>query len=115
MKRAIPISVIATLLIQSCVIYQKTPVVLEEAVEHGRVMVITDSGQGYEFRKIMKSDDQLYLGVNKGDTLNLSNELISEVYLNNKALTFLASAGLSYLAISVVAATISIAAGFSGN
>lgn len=102
-------------MMQSCVIYKKTPVPLVDAVDQGKVMVITDSGQGYEFRNILKTSDEIYLGVNKSDTINLNNKLITEVYLKDKTKSTLATIGVAYLPTLLVLGVINNLTGLLDN
>lgn len=95
-------------MMHGCVIYQKTPIALVDAVEQGKVMVITNSGQGYEFRNIVKTSDEIYLGINEGDTMNLNDELIDEVYLKDKFMSILATIGVSYFPALLVAAVLNM-------
>ena len=67
-------------LLQSCVVYQKTPVHLNEASDMGKVKVITAVGETLKFKNIEQKDG-MYYGVNKkrGETTDGNNEIIEVI------------------------------------
>ena len=64
MKKAISIVLLTTILLHSCVVYQKTPVPLSESYDKGKVKVITKTNKKLKFKKIIQKDS-LYYGFNR--------------------------------------------------
>ena len=64
MKKPISIVLLATMLLQSCVVYQKTPISLSESYDKGNVKVITKTDKKLKFNKIIQKDS-LYYGFNR--------------------------------------------------
>jgi hypothetical protein len=94
MKRLKYILVLLVLgLSQSCMVYQKVPITLEEAYDKGNVQVVTNAGKAYEFRKIIIEDD-IYYGVNRKSEISniaLDSKYISSIFLADKQKTILAT------------------------
>ncbi len=70
MKKSISLSLIALLLLESCVVYQKIPIALSEAHDRGKVKVITNTDEKLKFKKII-IEDSVYYGF---DRKKLKNE-----------------------------------------
>ena len=79
-KRSIAQILIISILIQSCVGYQKVPVAVQQAVNKGKVKVEFDSGKKTKF-KYLKLIDGQYFGVRKG----YANEHLWKIDENNSS------------------------------
>src|SRR5210317_1803123 len=98
MKKIISTFLIAAFIIQSCVVYQKVPVSLANAVEKGNAKVITTSGEELKFSDILNKNDSIYIGViNKNETLSLNEELIYRIYLKSETNSIFATTALLLL------------------
>ena len=109
MKKSISLVLLATIIFQSCAVYQKTSLTLDEAKDKGKVRVITSQGDALKFNNIVQKDS-MYYGVRKISSDNyygkvdvsmpLYPDLIESIYLKNKGATivksvlFLGAAGL---------------------
>ena len=82
MKKVISIALLATIMLQSCVVYQNTSVSLNEAQDKGRVKVATTYGTQMEFIN-MYSKDSLYYGATKIQDIRLDTAQISNIYLKD--------------------------------
>ena len=71
MKKSISVVLLAIMLLQSCVAYQKTSVSINEACERGSVKVTNSSGKSTRFTNIVLKDS-IYYGTNS------SNRFIEE-------------------------------------
>ena len=60
MKKLISSFLLVIILLQSCVVYQKTSVSLEEAVDKGKVKLITKKGEKVKYKKIIQKDSIYY-------------------------------------------------------
>ena len=81
MKKLVPVALIILLFMQSCVVYQKTPVQLNEAHNKGKVKVVTVVGEILKFKNIVQKDS-MYYGVNKKrmETTAGIHEVIEVIY-----------------------------------
>ena len=89
MKKSIAIILLATILIQSCVAYQKTSISLNEAYDRGKVEVINNSGKKTHFTNIILKDNNYY-GINSANRFveeSLNSINISAIYLQDKKAT----------------------------
>ena len=86
-KRALIVLLIAFIFLHSCVVYQKTPVPIDEAYERGSgVKIIGKLGDRTIFNGIYVKDS-IYYGV-KGDNLvRLDTAQISGIYLQDNKKT----------------------------
>ena len=89
MKKSISIVLLVTILLQSCVAYQKTSVSLNEAHDSKGMVKVTDTrGESFVFNYI-ELRDSIYYGTNKEVTIRLETSQITGIYLkdNNKSKT----------------------------
>ena len=82
MKKSISIFLLATILLQSCVAYQKTSVSLNEAQNQGKIKVATTYGTLMEFKNIYQKDS-IYYGVAGTQEIRLDTTQVSAVYLQD--------------------------------
>ena len=83
MKRQFAIFLLVNILLQSCVVYQKTSVPLESAVEKGKVKLITTTGNKLNFRKIEKVDS-IYYGTLNSIKYHIPPDEVEAIYLIDK-------------------------------
>ena len=99
MKRIAASILVSTFLLQSCLVYKSIPVALSNAVDKGKVKVITNEGETLRFQNIrFASFSESYLGMGEV-IMELKEEEISEIYLLNKSGTIGVSILVSVLAI----------------
>ena len=102
-KQIKPIALIfgALILFQSCKVYYKDSVTLEQAVnEHKHAKVETFTKQTYKFQSISFENDQYYgIKMVKGDTVKIPIDQanLSKVRLENKSLSVIGTIGVSVL------------------
>ena len=77
-KRKITIVVLLFMLLQSCTVYQKTSVSIEEATNKGKVKLENNNGLIWKFNKI-EQIDSIYYGIVKGDTLEITPANITKI------------------------------------
>ena len=82
-KKNISVLLLATILLQSCVAYQKTSVPLDVASNNGYVKVTNTIGKSFEFHHI-ESTDSIYYGVRKGERTKLDEAQLIGIYLQDK-------------------------------
>ena len=68
----------AIILLQSCTVYHNSSVSLEEAVDKGKVKVITNYGSTFEFNKI-EQKGSVYYGVGQNDTIQINSNDLSQI------------------------------------
>ena len=73
MKKIIPSLIFTLFLLQGCVVYQKTPVSVEDAVDKGKVKLITEQGQKIKYKKIIQRDS-IYYGYDLKKLKNVDGE-----------------------------------------
>ena len=106
-----------TMLFQSCKVYYKDSVTLEQAVnEHKRTKVETVTKQTYKFQAISFENDQYYgikrvKGTNVKTLIDKSN--ISKVVLENKTMSTILSIGFPVVIIGAGFAIIESSVGFA--
>ncbi|MBC2839865.1 hypothetical protein [Robiginitalea sp. SC105] len=88
----------ALILFQSCVVYHKTPVSFDDAVQaNTKSKVVTSDGETAVYNHILLEDSQ-YFGVNRKNGVHLKtrieNDRNLEVYLKNKSKSNWATLGL---------------------
>ena len=83
MKKHISIILLATILLQSCVVYQKTTVPINQAVNHGKAKLISTTGNIILIKNIEKVDSTYYgdLGTYK---LRIPPDDVEAIYLKDK-------------------------------
>ena len=81
-KQLISIALLVTILLQSCVAYQKTSVSLNEAANKGQVRVYNNMGERFVFAKI-NLRDSVYYGVKGSKETTLYAAQISGLYLHD--------------------------------
>ena len=59
-KQSISVVLLATILLQSCVAYQKTSVSLNEAYNRGRVRVLTQYDKKFDVKNIIYEEGEFY-------------------------------------------------------
>ena len=101
MKKTIGLFVLSILLSQSCVVYEKTQVPIDQATNVGRVKVINESGMEYKFRNI-ELEEGVYIGVLKDASIVLHNPDTLELFLKNKTSSNWLTVGLLIPAAVVV-------------
>ncbi len=108
MNKSISIILLATILLESCVFYQKTTVSLKEAQDIGKVKLTTTHGEVYIFKSIILRDS-LYFGVNKNAQQVLYESKISSIYLQNMKKSILVTRYAVMLPLSLLGCTLFIA------
>ena len=68
-------------LVQSCVVYQKTPVHINEATNKGTVKVESTTSRYYKFNSIIKANGEYYGIKNNYDSIRLYPEQVRNVFL----------------------------------
>ena len=81
-KQLISIVLLATILLQSCVAYQKTSVSINEAFEKGSVKVISTDGGKKKYMNITM-EDSIYYGFGTWGWVRLDTNYISKIYLED--------------------------------
>jgi len=82
-KQLISIALLATILLQSCVAYQKTSISLDEAKNKGKVKVMRRTGNYSKFKNIHMEDGVYYGNINNKEVL-LKVSQFSAIYLEDK-------------------------------
>jgi hypothetical protein len=82
MKKSISIVLLATILLQSCVAYQKTSVSLNEATDRGKVLLIDTHGSAYHLQNI-EMEDSVYYGFIAKERTVLYEAQFSGIYLQD--------------------------------
>lgn len=81
------------ILCQSCVVYHKTPVTLEQAVrDNTKTKIVLEDGRVEKFKSITSQDGRYYGNRMTGDgllTIPLAIDSISEVQVKNKTASLL--------------------------
>ena len=83
-KKNIPCLLIVLMLTQSCVVYQKTPVPIDQAYNKGKVKVVNTLGSKLFFKN-MVLEDKTYFGIqgkNKTKT-KIDTAQVSAIYLKD--------------------------------
>ena len=101
MKKLIPILLLLSLLIQSCVVYQKTSVSAQKAYGYGRVKVENNDGTNEKYRNIRLLNG-VFNGVKGKTEIPLDLEKIKAFYLEDFSKTRIANVVLILIAIPVV-------------
>ena len=79
-KQALAQIIILALLVQSCVAYQNTSVSMNQAVDQGRVKVVSKEGNKQRLQEIIKKEDQFYGVLNRDITIPIDSASIEAVY-----------------------------------
>ena len=108
MKNSVSFILLATILLESCVFYQKTAVSLKEAQDMGKVKVITTHGAVYIFKTIVLRDS-LYFGVNENNQQVLYEGEISSIYPQNMKKSILVTRYAVMLPLALLGFTLLIA------
>ena len=82
-KQSISIVLLASILLQSCVAYQKTSVSLEDAANRGNVKLIGTDGNVYEIQNI-EMQDSIYFGFIGKEKIVITEASLSGIYLQDK-------------------------------
>jgi hypothetical protein len=83
-KLSIYLVLIATILSQSCAVYHKTPISLNDAsFAQRRVKVINTSGDKISFKKII-AEDSVYYGIAGREKIRLAPAQINAIYLKEE-------------------------------
>ena len=85
MKKSIPIFLLASILLQSCVIYSKTSIPIEEAIDGIKVRVKPTAvvGDNIRFKEIVFRDS-VYYGIRGGVETPLYQDQIFGIYPQDK-------------------------------
>ena len=83
MKKPVSLVLLATILLQSCVAYQKTSVSLNEATNKGKVKLIDANGRVYAALNI-EMQDSIYYALIKKNKIALVESQYSGIYLEDK-------------------------------
>ena len=98
-KRTIGYLLTLLILSQSCVVYQKTSVPLEYAVDKGKVKLITTYGEKFKLRYIEKEDSTYYGKLKLSDkVLPIPPAVVDSIFLKDKKKSTL----LSWIPVFVV-------------
>lgn len=82
MKKSISFVLFIAILLQSCVVYQKQSVSIYQAVEKGKVKVVTNSGRKVIFNNIIKEGGNYY-GIYNFDRIPLDTTRTYSFYLKS--------------------------------
>jgi hypothetical protein len=99
MKKVVYVFLLATILLQSCYVYQKTPVSITEATNNGRVNMIVKSSRTYELNEII-IDNEEYFGNFNGQLILIEQLTDKQFYLLDVTKTVLANIAATVLAIA---------------
>jgi len=80
MKKSLSLFLIATIVLQSCYVYQKTTVPITRATNNGRVKIINDSGEEYQLKEIILDDGE-YFGDYRGKLILINTPVEKQFYL----------------------------------
>jgi hypothetical protein len=86
-KKQIAIFLLVNIFLQSCVVYQKTSVPLESAVDKGKAKLITTNGERFILRNIEKEDSVYYCQAiyeTWYDNMPISPASVDSIYLKDK-------------------------------
>jgi hypothetical protein len=94
---------------QSCIVYQKTSVTLNQAIDQGNAQVVTKAGKELEFKEIILKDN-IYYGINRRSEISnikLDSAYIASIYLKNNGKSIAATALLvtPFLALFIYSLT----------
>ena len=81
-KQTTSILLLAVILMQSCVAYNRTSVPISEAYNKGRVHITTTQGDNVNFRNI-ELKDNIYYGVNNKQLTRLDDGQILAIHLQD--------------------------------
>ena len=81
-KQLISITLLATILLQSCVAYHSTSTSIKEAKYMGKVKVISAVGNSKSFKNIYLKDS-VYFGIRGNKEIRLNQSEISGIYLKD--------------------------------
>lgn len=82
MKKSVSFVLLAVILLQSCVVYQKTPVSLDQAYDKSAAKVVSLKGKEVKYQNI-KLENNAYYGIKGNKEVILDTLLISNVYLKD--------------------------------
>ncbi len=120
-KRSITIVLLVTILLQSCVVYQPAPVILNQAHDKGKGKLIRDNGEEIKFKNIEFSDSVYYVKYRarikniEGEyhwnnyLVPITSENVSVIFLKDRKKSGLRTAGLIVgVSVGIVVFTIVI-------
>ena len=81
-KKTIPYLLLVLMFTQSCVVYQKTPVPIDQAYNKGKVKVVTTPGSKYVFKNIVL-EDETYSGIEGKNKINIDTAQVAAIYLKD--------------------------------
>ena len=89
MKKSVPLVLLATLLLQSCVLYQTTPIPLSESTNKGKVKIVMTNGEKVALKHIEYDFlNGTYWGLKKRYSMDHRYKIdptqVAEVYLISK-------------------------------
>lgn len=114
MKKKLALALVFLVSIQSCVVYQKTPVSLSKAYDQGQVKVKGYSGRTMTFNNI-SFEDGVYFGIDKDFKVIIDSTSIQAVHLkdidksrNRSTVAFILSgAVIVFITVSIITFSIS--------
>ena len=99
-KHTIYIFLLAVLVLQSCYVYQKTPVSITEATNNGRVTMIVESSREYKLNEIIIVNEE-YFGNCNGQVIHIEQLTDKQFYLLDVTKTVLANIAATVLVIAL--------------
>ena len=89
MKKSVSLVLLATLLLQSCVLYQTTPIPISESTNNGKVKIVMTNGEKVALKHIEYDFiNGTYWGLKKGYSKDHQYKIdptrVAEVYLISK-------------------------------
>lgn len=111
MKNIISFTLLAIILLQSCVAYQNISVPINEAQNRGNVKVISKTGEIFKYQNITNLNDSVYFGVKSGTLTKLDPLQIISVHLkdrekSNMLTTFLAISLTGLVVVIIIGALV---------
>ena len=81
-KKTFPYLLIALMLTQSCVVYQKTPVPIEQAYDKGKIKVVNTFGSKLFFKN-MVIEGETYFAMQGQNKIKIDQAQVSAIYLKD--------------------------------
>ena len=103
MKKSISVTLLAIILLQSCVVYQSSSVSLNDALNEGKAKVIKKDNTILIVKDITKLEGTYYM-INKGWKIPLEPSDVEYIYLMNHPMSFV----LTVLSIGIPLAALII-------
>ena len=113
MERQIVIFILVNILLQNCVVYQKTSVPIDSAINKGKVKLISTDGRKIHFQKIEK-EDSLYYGTLKSGKWPIPVAEVESIYMIDKKGSNILTWIIVPLAVGITITIIIVNNGFYG-